>query len=137
MILDGNDPSAIATAAQRPAQRCAAGPATETVYGWPPMPAATLPWRNFCNQGRPSDHPLIVHVADAAGIAHLPSDVPAFAQKLVDAFWPGPLTLILPRLSGVATATGGQDSRACAARPTGGARAAGGLRCARRCRRAR
>ena len=41
----------------------------------------------------------------------LPREVPAFAQALVDAFWPGPLTLILPRLDGVATvATGGQDS---------------------------
>jgi len=50
-----------------------------------------------------------VHVADAAGVAHFASEVPDFAQKLMQAFWPGPLTLILPRRPDVgAAAAGGQ-----------------------------
>ena len=112
MILDGNDPSAIATAARALRSGALLGMPTETVYGLAADASSDAAVAQiFAAKGRPSDHPLIVHVADAAGIAHFASDVPAFAQKLVDAFWPGPLTLILPRLSGVATAaTGGQDS---------------------------
>ena len=112
MILDGNDPSAIATAARALRSGALLGLPTETVYGLAADASSDAAVAQiFAAKGRPSDHPLIVHVADAAGIAHFASEVPAFAQKLVDAFWPGPLTLILPRLSGVATAaTGGQDS---------------------------
>lgn len=112
MILDGNDPSAIATAARALRSGALLGLPTETVYGLAADASSDAAVAQiFAAKGRPSDHPLIVHVADAAGIAHFASDVPAFAQKLVDAFWPGPLTLILPRLSGVATAaTGGQGS---------------------------
>ena len=62
-------------------------------------------------KGRPSDHPLIVHVANAAQVNDYASSVPAFAVRLIKAFWPGPLTLILPRKNGVAAAAaGGQDS---------------------------
>jgi L-threonylcarbamoyladenylate synthase len=65
----------------------------------------------FAAKGRPSDHPLIVHVADAGGVAQFAATIPPFAQRLMDAFWPGPLTLILPRRAGVgAAAAGGQDS---------------------------
>ena len=112
MILDGNNPSSIATAARALRSGALLGLPTETVYGLAADASSDAAVAQiFAAKGRPSDHPLIVHVADAAGIAHFASDVPAFAQKLVDAFWPGPLTLILPRLSGVATAaTGGQDS---------------------------
>ena len=112
MILDGNNPSAIATAARALRSGALLGLPTETVYGLAADASSDAAVAQiFATKGRPSDHPLIVHVADAAGISHFASDVPAFAQKLVDAFWPGPLTLILPRLSGVATAaTGGQDS---------------------------
>ena len=67
--------------------------------------------RIFAAKGRPSNHPLIVHVADADGVAHFARDVPAFAERLMAAFWPGPLTLILPRRLDVGEATaGGQDS---------------------------
>ena len=112
MILDGNDPSAIATAARALRSGALLGMPTETVYGLAADASSDAAVAQiFAAKGRPSDHPLIVHVADAAGISHFASEVPAFAQKLVDTFWPGPLTLILPRLSGVATAaTGGQDS---------------------------
>jgi L-threonylcarbamoyladenylate synthase len=65
----------------------------------------------FVAKGRPSDHPLIVHVASQDQVPLFAAQVPDFAQALMAAFWPGPLTLILPRQSGVATASaGGQDS---------------------------
>lgn len=112
MILDGSQPESIAQAARALRQGHLVGLPTETVYG-----LAADAGRDeavaqiFAAKGRPSDHPLIVHVANAGGIAHFASAVPPFAQALVDAFWPGPLTLILPRLAGVAVAaTGGQDS---------------------------
>ncbi|HYE40531.1 MAG TPA: L-threonylcarbamoyladenylate synthase, partial [Ramlibacter sp.] len=65
----------------------------------------------FRAKGRPSDHPLIVHVPDAAAVDRFAASVPPVAQRLMQAFWPGPLTLILPRRPGVAAAAaGGQDS---------------------------
>ena len=112
MILDGQLPASIAAAARALRSGALLGLPTETVYGLAAdadNDAAVA--QIFAAKGRPSDHPLIVHVADAAGIAHFASAVPDFAQALVDAFWPGPLTLILPRRAGVASAaTGGQDS---------------------------
>jgi L-threonylcarbamoyladenylate synthase len=112
MILDGNDPAAIATAARAVRSGALLGLPTETVYGLAANASSDAAVAQiFAAKGRPSDHPLIVHVANAEGIAHFAREVPAFAQKLVAAFWPGPLTVILPRLPGAATAaTGGQDS---------------------------
>jgi L-threonylcarbamoyladenylate synthase len=81
---------------------------TETVYGLAAdadNDAAVA--QIFTAKGRPADHPLIVHVADARAVAHYASDVPGFARQLMQAFWPGPLTLILPRRPGVANATAG------------------------------
>ena len=85
---------------------------TETVYGLAADAAnAQAVAKIFTAKGRPSNHPLIVHVADAAGVDHFAVDVPAFARQLMQAFWPGPLTLILPRRPGVGAETaGGQDS---------------------------
>ena len=112
MILDGTLPDSIATAAQALRSGALLGLPTETVYGLAADASNDAAVRQiFAAKGRPADHPLIVHVADAAGISHFAGEVPAFAQVLVDAFWPGPLTLILPRLPGIAiAATGGQDS---------------------------
>ena len=82
---------------------------TETVYGLAadalnPKAVAAI----FSAKGRPADHPLIVHLSDAAQVAFFASSVPVFASRLMAAFWPGPLTLILPRLVGVAdNAAGG------------------------------
>ena len=85
---------------------------TETVYGLGAdarNPEAVA--RIFAAKGRPSDHPVIVHLADVHGLSRWAASVPASAQRLADAFWPGPLTLILPRAQGVAdNVTGGQDS---------------------------
>ena len=81
---------------------------TETVYGLAadalnPQAVSAI----FQAKGRPANHPLIVHVVDAAQVALFAQDVPAFAQRLMTAFWPGPLTLILPKKSGVADAAAG------------------------------
>jgi L-threonylcarbamoyladenylate synthase len=65
----------------------------------------------YAAKGRPSDHPVIVHVAGAADVPRWAARVPPYAQALIDACWPGPLTLVLPRADGVPDAvTGGQDT---------------------------
>src|SRR6218665_2766039 len=135
MILDGHDPRAIAAAARALRSGALLGLPTETVYGLAAdagNDAAVA--QIFAAKGRARDHPLIVHVASAEGIAHFARALPAFAQALADAFWPGPLTLILPRRPGVASAAaGGQDSVGlrCPAHPVAPAllRACVGLRC--------
>lgn len=85
---------------------------TETVYGLgadASNDAAVA--KIFAAKGRPADHPLIVHVASQAQVHDYASSVPPFAERLIKAFWPGPLTLILPRKTGVAAAAaGGQNS---------------------------
>jgi L-threonylcarbamoyladenylate synthase len=113
MLLDGRNPAAVQQAAQALAGGELLGLPTETVYGLAAdasNDAAVA--KIFAAKGRPSDHPLIVHIApEGPGVAHFASQVPAFAQQLMEAFWPGPLTLILPRRDGVgAAAAGGQDS---------------------------
>ena len=112
MILAGQVQEAIAVAAQTLGAGGLLGLPTETVYGLAAdAENAAAVARIFAAKGRPADHPLIVHVADAATAAHFASEVPAFAAALMQAFWPGPLTLILPRRAGVAAAAaGGQDS---------------------------
>jgi L-threonylcarbamoyladenylate synthase len=85
---------------------------TETVYGLAGdagNTAAVL--RIFATKGRPADHPLIVHIADAAQLTDWAADIPQSATKLAAAFWPGPMTLILKKAEKVsALITGGQDS---------------------------
>ena len=110
MIVDGNDPKQIAQAAQCVARGELVGLPTETVYGLgaDAMQDAAVAGI-YAAKGRPADHPLIVHVIDAQAARHFAHDVPAFAQRLMDAFWPGPLTLILPRRPGVATACAAQQ----------------------------
>lgn len=112
MILDGRDPTSVSTAAQALRAGELVGLPTETVYGLGADAGSDAAVAKiFAAKGRPSDHPLIVHVADASGVAHFAREVPAFAHKLMQAFWPGPLTLILPRHPDVgAAAAGGQDS---------------------------
>ena len=108
MILPGDAPESIAAAAERIRAGGLLGLPTETVYGLAANAdddAAVA--QIFKAKGRPADHPLIVHVADARAVAHYASDVPEFAQQLMQAFWPGPLTLILPRRPGVANAAAG------------------------------
>ena len=112
MILVGQDAESIAHAARVLRAGELVGLPTETVYGLAAdadNEAAVA--KIFAAKGRPSNHPLIVHVADASGVAHFADKVPAFANQLIKTFWPGPLTLILPRRDGVAAAAaGGQNS---------------------------
>ena len=112
MILDGASPQAIAQAVQVLQRGELVGLPTETVYGLAAdacNEAAVT--KIFATKGRPANHPLIVHVASANGVADFAADVPAFAQRLMNAFWPGPVTLILPRRPDVAAAAaGGQNS---------------------------
>lgn len=112
MILDGTLDASVQAAARALQQGQLLGLPTETVYGLAAdsdNDAAVA--QIFTAKGRPANHPLIVHVADAAAITRYAQAVPVFAQQLIDAFWPGPLTLILPRLPQAAKAsTGGQDS---------------------------
>ena len=112
MILSGTDPQAIDEAARRIQEGSLVGFPTETVYGLGADASSDAAVAGiFAAKGRPSDHPLIVHVASASQVSDYASDVPAFAQRLIAAFWPGPLTVILPRKPGVAAAAaGGQNS---------------------------
>jgi L-threonylcarbamoyladenylate synthase len=108
MILPGDAPESIAAAARCIRWGGLLGLPTETVYGLAANAdddAAVA--QIFKAKGRPADHPLIVHVADASAVAHYASEVPAFARQLMAAFWPGPLTLILRRRAGVANAAAG------------------------------
>ncbi len=108
MILDGQQSESIARAADALAAGGLVGLPTETVYGLAADAGNDAAVRAiFAAKGRPADHPLIVHVADAAGAAHFARGVPDFAQRLIDAFWPGPLTVIVPRQPGVADAAAG------------------------------
>ncbi len=85
---------------------------TETVYGLGAdalSPAAVA--KIFAAKGRPADHPLIVHLADAGRLADWARELPPEAERLAAAFWPGPLTLILKRQPRVPDmVTGGQDT---------------------------
>jgi len=85
---------------------------TETVYGLgADARNAAAVRRIFAAKKRPADHPLIVHIADASVLPRWARSIPPGAQALADAFWPGPLTLILPRARDVGDiVTGGQDS---------------------------
>lgn len=85
---------------------------TETVYGLggDAENAAAIA-DIYTAKGRPSNHPVIVHIAPEADIAYWAASVPAQARALIAAFWPGPLTLILKRAVQIpAAASGGQDS---------------------------
>lgn len=70
---------------------------TETVYGLgADARNAEAVQAVFAAKGRPSDNPLIVHIADEGGLDGLVADVHPLAARLMEAFWPGPLTLVLP-----------------------------------------
>ncbi len=85
---------------------------TETVYGLgadASNPQAVK--KIFALKGRPSSHPVIVHIGDVSELSRWASEVSPAAQKLAAAFWPGPFTLILKRAATVNDAvTGGQDT---------------------------
>jgi L-threonylcarbamoyladenylate synthase len=85
---------------------------TETVYGLGadaenPLAVAAI----YAAKGRPQDHPVIVHVAPGASLDYWCADIPSEARQLAEAFWPGPLTMILKRATNIPDAvSGGQDT---------------------------
>lgn len=85
---------------------------TETVYGLGGdglLPQASA--KIYAAKGRPSDNPLIIHIADIESLKLLSDDVPEEAYILAKKFWPGPLTMILPRGKNVPReTTGGLDT---------------------------
>lgn len=109
---DGNDAAVIARAAETLAAGGLIAFPTETVYGLGARADdATAVTAIFRAKGRPENHPLIVHVAGEAQVDIFAADVPVIARRLIGAFWPGPLTVIVRRVSSVAAvAAGGQDS---------------------------
>jgi len=85
---------------------------TETVYGLGADASnAEALRRLYAVKGRPSAHPVIVHLASVSQVEDWAVDVPASARALADAFWPGPLTMVLRRAPRVVDAvTGGRDT---------------------------
>jgi len=85
---------------------------TETVYGLGADAFNADAVRQiFVAKGRPLDNPIIVHIASVADLKALASNVPEVAGKLIERFWPGPLTLILKKAPGVPDdVTGGLDT---------------------------
>ena len=85
---------------------------TETVYGLgadAENPAAVA--AIYAAKGRPQDHPVIVHLAPGAPLDYWASEIPQEAHALAEAFWPGPLTMILKRAPNIPDAvSGGQDT---------------------------
>lgn len=75
---------------------------TETVYGLGGNAKEdSAITKIFAAKGRPSDNPLIIHIAKRAQLNELVEKVPATAEKLMDAFWPGPLTIIFEKKQGM------------------------------------
>lgn len=97
-LLDANDPKAMETAAQILKNGGLVGIPTETVYG---LAANALDGKAvakiFAAKGRPMDNPLIVHICEFDQIYRLVKTVPESAKQLAARFWPGPLTMILPK----------------------------------------
>ena len=109
---DAPDVSAIADAAEILRHGGLVAFPTETVYGLGANALdASAVARIFAAKGRPSYNPLIVHIPNEAGARELVSDWPDSASRLARAFWPGPLTLVLPKQSAIPDiVTAGLDS---------------------------
>src|SRR5579871_4618837 len=112
LLIDATSPEAeILAEAARVMQRggLVAFP-TETVYGLGANALdAVAVARIFEAKGRPANNPLIVHIADASQVQQVTDGWPESAARLAERFWPGPLTLVLPRrdtVPDVVTATG-------------------------------
>jgi L-threonylcarbamoyladenylate synthase len=107
-LLDAADPQAVQAAAEALAAGELLAFPTETVYGLGARAdddAAVQ--RVYSAKGRPAAHPLIVHAADAEQARCFAQDWPASAKALAEAFWPGPLTLIVRRAPAMAQAAAG------------------------------
>ena len=111
-IVPGQSPEAIDRAVSLINAGALIGLPTETVYGLAadadnPVAVAHI----FAAKGRPADHPLIVHLGADDLLSHYAREIPDEAWTLAEAFWPGPLTLILKKAPTVPdVVTGGQDT---------------------------
>ena len=98
LLTPETDENAVKTAAALIRQGEVVGMPTETVYG---LAANALDGeavkKIFLAKGRPQDNPLIVHIADFDQIYDLCPSVPPQAKQLAEAFWPGPMTMIVPK----------------------------------------
>jgi L-threonylcarbamoyladenylate synthase len=97
-LTSGSSKASIATAADILRRGGTVAFPTETVYGLganalDPEAVAAI----FAAKQRPSWDPLIVHVSDSAMLHRVAAEIPPAAKRLIEAFWPGPLTLLLPR----------------------------------------
>src|SRR5881394_2013145 len=105
-ILHTHSPALFAAAVSRAAELLQAGELvglpTETVYG---LAANALDARAVARifevKGRPAHNPVIVHVSSVAMARRCVTEWPAFADRLARAFWPGPLTMVLPRSAAI------------------------------------
>ncbi len=98
LLLDANDPAAVETAARILKDGGLVGIPTETVYG---LAANALNGaaaaKIFTAKGRPMDNPLIVHISEFDQIHRLVREIPDSAKALAERFWPGPMTMVLPK----------------------------------------
>ena len=106
------EPSEIAAAVTALRSGGVIGLPTETVYGLAGDASnRDAVARIFALKGRPATHPVIVHIADVGQVSQWAREFPPAARALARRFWPGPLTLVLPRADSVLhEVTGGQDT---------------------------
>lgn len=108
LLCPSEDPTAIEQAGALLRAGEVVGIPTETVYGLAAdarNPQAVA--RIFEAKGRPQDNPLIVHIADIETIREIATEFPPEAQALAKAYWPGPLTIILPKQDNIPMVTSG------------------------------
>ena len=111
-ILHHNEPYALNQAAELLIQGDVVALPTETVYGLAANAGDPVALKKiFDAKGRPSNHPLIVHIQSVATLPTWATNIPEQAYKLAAAFWPGPLTLVLEKAPWVPyEVTGGQNT---------------------------
>ena len=108
LLRPSEDPTAIEQAGALLRAGEVVGIPTETVYGLAAdalNPQAVA--RIFEAKGRPQDNPLIVHIADIETVYEIAAEFPPQAQALAEAYWPGPMTIILPKQDKIPTVTSG------------------------------
>lgn len=106
--LLGIDENSVNTAAELIKAGEVVGIPTETVYGLGANAFDEEAVRKiFAAKGRPADNPLIVHVSDFDEISPLVTEIPALAKKCAEKFWPGPLTMIMPKSDKIPMVTSG------------------------------
>ena len=108
LINPSENPSCIEYAGELLRNGAVVGIPTETVYGLAANAYDTKAVKSiFQAKGRPQDNPLIVHIASFEQIYDIAAEVPPQAKALADAYWPGPMTIILPKKDSIPMVTSG------------------------------